>query len=204
MGDHLGRQRPVAVGPTHVPLDAFSEGFLRYTDLKRSETSFVPDPLGDHLVDRGSAGASSREDTAREQSAHRRVVAVARSGQSRRGTVQTGDDVDVLSKGCERLQTGSERVISSRLLGYPVFLRDAVAVEPEDKARLDGLSRQTSGGIGGAARVEHRLERGKADSNRSARQSDAAQERAPGKCRHDWSVPRKDSVVTIASISSRN
>src|SRR3954454_10689742 len=57
--NHFGGQRTVALSPTHVPLNAFAERFLRHADLQRAETRFAAQARRDHLIERRSPGAAS-------------------------------------------------------------------------------------------------------------------------------------------------
>src|SRR5439155_26621246 len=96
MRQHLRRQRTVAIGPAQIALNALAERLLRYTDLQRAEARFFAQLPRNHLVDRRAAGAAPGIGLARDQRAHGRVVAVAGTRQTRRRTIQAGDDVDVL------------------------------------------------------------------------------------------------------------
>ena len=73
--------------------------------------------------------------------------------------VEAGDDVNVVAERRQRFEAGRKRIIAAGLLGNPVFLGDAVAVDPEDKTGFDRLAGETAGGVGRAAGVEHRVER---------------------------------------------
>src|SRR5262249_7584481 len=150
--------------PTEVTLNALAERLLADADLKRPETRFLSQPGGQQLVEGWAACAASRVHLPGDQRAHRRIVAVAGTRKPCRRAVQSGNDMYVLPKRRERIQAGRELKIGPGFFGDPVLFRDAIAIEPEDEARLDGarfLRRRR--GIGCAARIEHGVERGKPD-----------------------------------------
>src|SRR5262245_14890718 len=97
---------------------------------------------------------------------------VARSGQPRRRIVEAGYDVDILLEGSERSQARRDRVVAAGLLGDPIFLDDAVAVEPADEA---GLDRLVLAGRGGS----HHLERWQSHQYRHAREGESLEQRTP-------------------------
>ena len=114
---------------------------------------------GDRLIDRRSAGAAAREHFARDQAAHRVVMAVARPRQPGRRIIDAAENMNVLAESRQRLQARRHFEIAAVLARNPVLFDDPVAVEPEDEARLDRLVAAALGGIGRAAGVELRLER---------------------------------------------
>src|SRR6185437_5070283 len=75
-------------------------------------------------------------------------------------------------------------VIASNALGYPVTLRDTVAVEPEDKAGFNGRFGGFPGGgfrgISGTGRIEHRYQRRQADADGGSGERGAFQKSPSG------------------------
>src|SRR5262249_40969422 len=118
--DHLRRQGPIAARPAHVALDALAERFLTDPDLEGAEAAIVADSLGDRLVNGRAAGSAAREHLARDQAAHRVVMAVAGPRQTRRRIIDPAEDVDVLAQPGQGLQTGSQVVVRSGLARDPV------------------------------------------------------------------------------------
>ena len=173
MRNHFGRQRPVALGPAHIPLNALSKRLLAGADLQRTEPGIVADLLRDHLVDGRPARAAARESLAGHERAHRAVMAFPV------GIVEAGDDVNVFLERLQRLQARRDVVVRSQFARNPVILHDPVAVEPQHETRLDrrrsGLRR-----IRRPAAVKHGCERGQPDPDSDAAQSNPFQKRTPG------------------------
>jgi len=78
-------------------------------------------------------------------------MAVAFAGSC--GVVDSAEDVNVFAPGSERREARRDFVIGAFFGGNPVALRNAVAVEPKDKACFDRLFRRgfRSAAVGGAA-----------------------------------------------------
>src|SRR5262249_9682595 len=100
----------------------------------------------------------------RNQRAHGRIVAIARSRKTRRGTVEAGNHVNIVAIRRQGSKARREFKISASLTRNPVFLGDAVTVEPEHETRGDGALSALSGcGVSSAVAVEHGGERRQPD-----------------------------------------
>src|SRR5262249_35030190 len=141
VGQHLRRQRTVVPGPAHVALDALAERLLRHADLNRAEARLLADLRRYRLIDRRPARAVPGKWSAAHDAADGLVVAVAGPGGGGRLVIEAAEHVDVAAEGREGRERGREAVIGAGLVGDPVALGDAVAVEPEHEAALDGLLR---------------------------------------------------------------
>ena len=204
---HLRRQRAVVPGPAHVALDALAERFLRDADLDRAEARIAADSGGDDLVDGRSAGAVAGERGTGGDAAHRLVVAVAGAGGIGRLVVQAAENVDVVAERGQRAEARREVIVGTGLAGNPIPLGDAVAVEPEDEAALDGFRRHAIGGIGRARGVEHAHQRRQTDLHRAAGQREPLKE-SPARhtealsdyLRHSPLLPRETLWPSIIEI----
>src|ERR1700676_4169594 len=85
VGQHLRRQRTVIAGPAQISMDALPVRLLADADLQRVEASLTADLRGDGLVDRRTGAASPAIGRARDQTAHRFVMAVAGTRNASRG-----------------------------------------------------------------------------------------------------------------------
>src|SRR6185312_15784383 len=108
---HFRRQRAIVTGPTHIPLDAFTEGFLGDADLEGAETRIAADLRSDDLIDGGTAGAVARERGAGGDTADGFVMAIAGARGCGHRIVDAGDYVDVIAKARERREAGGHDVI---------------------------------------------------------------------------------------------
>ena len=112
---HLRRQRTVVAGPTHIPLDALAERFLRDADLNRAEARILADLRGDRLVDRRSAGAVAGERRAGGHAADRLVVSVARTARGSGLVVEAAEHVDIVAERRQRAEARREVEIRAGL-----------------------------------------------------------------------------------------
>ena len=129
----------VVAGPAHVALNALAKGFLRHADLDRTEARFTADFRRDGLIDRRSSGAVAGEGRTRCDPADRFMVAVAGAAGCRRLIIQTTEHVDIVAERSQRVETRRKAKIGAGLAWDPIAFGNAVAIEPEDEAALDGL-----------------------------------------------------------------
>ena len=177
---HLGRESPFVTGPAHIALDALAEGFLGDSHLQRAETRVAADLGSDGLVDGRAAGAAPGEARAGHEAAHGVVMAVAGSRQSRRGIVESAEDVNIVAKLCQGRQAGRQMKIAAGLFGNPITLRDAVAVEPQDEAVFDRRGSGIRSRVGGSSGVEHRNQRRQTHRDCCSRRGEPPKEAAAG------------------------
>ena len=84
--------------------------------------------------------------------------------------VQSTQHVDIVAERSQRIEARREPEIRSRLARDPVAFGNAVAIEPEDEAILDGLSRHRVRGVSRAGGVEHAHQRRQANLDGTTRQ----------------------------------
>src|SRR5688572_31126279 len=95
-------------------------------------------------------------------------MAIAWSRRGGGGVIEAAKHVDVVAKLRQRSEARRHAVLAPFFGRNPIPLRNAVAIKPEDEARLDGLLGDFPGtgagcSVGRAVRVEHRDQRWQPD-----------------------------------------